>query len=497
MRNILLFVLFATAACTKAQTGILGVLSPTSAFTPASLSFSLYNQEHIKVMQPANQVARSASGLTASTAFTEYPKGPWWTAEGVITASSGRVVVGLVKDANNYIGAVYDAGTQKISYVIKQGGVETLSGWTPAAYPNPTMRIVCTGTYLIGYAGTTMLGVWNAESVLDCRLKTIYGGTWKYNTIITGTASVNFTAGYFGGTAVGDNSIITKTDGTPLQVGNKVYWAGSLRGVYPDSDIAKLLKNNQSAILSYDLATNEKRIESYIWNDFGDAYLHGEGSPQYKYHEATATYHDFTPSWHKIAQYGFTLSGTNATHVAHGSTTSNILSGAHVIAKTDLVGDPATPWEYAYDPGVHFDGGEWYVCYATQRNAWGDPNWKMNVKIVKYNSAFTTSTLVYDGTNDAGLYEGVDNPVINGVKYFACSGYSTIQFRTLSGAVVATINQPAEVSQVAPNNFPSHAAMFKATVGGVPKYVYIGFNYTNTDGHFAYGETFVYVSNTE
>ena len=462
---------------------------------------------------------RLATGNSTQTClFGVGPQIGWWInrvtlAEAPVVSGGNNpnFVFGIGRDKDNWAGAVLRAGASTATLAVSKAGVYIATTAAPVAITYPCdLAVACTGTLFTLFTGPvggtlTPVTIWNSAlagtPALNFNEKGYYAGAaapWSFfmmaaaDAATTLSVSVSKTrAGHFGYSAVGDNGIINTANGDPLILNNKLYFSGSLRGIYfTNVPEPTLLNNNGSAIFSLDLATvgatPAYKFESYVWMDFGTT-TQGEGSPGFVYDTATGVWRVFTPTWHTC-----TDDSAHNVNLSRAVASDNLLTaGVHIVTGVVIVTpDPATPagaTMASYDNGLVRDSaGNWIWGY-TQMPA----NGAFYTKIARAAPDFSTYTILRSDTGTVA--EGIRIVKVGGKLYLGAANKMFHKYFNLDATDAGTSAQPVEVQNI---NYASHAAISSfVRADGQRQYLYIAFDEFLANGQYSYGKTRLYLSN--
>lgn len=292
------------------------------------------------------------------------PVAPYATAiVGTGATAQGRggeaaVVTGLVRDARNYVVAVFDAGSDAaggtVAIEVMAGGTRTRVASATADLTGPArFAFVLNENYVTALVANavswTPIVQFRVAELVDLRDPAVLR-EYRYGFGAAGADAVvditGFQAGYFGEAGLRDPHVVSYSDGTPCIRGNKLYFTATQAGL-------SFFQAAHWGVWTLDL-DDPSRIEQVANLFFArDGLVLGDHAGQIVIDEEDGGYHVAMSSWGDFDFQGV--------HVRYARTFEEVLSGVHVLATRKL---PLPTDVDSWDPAMVRIGRRWYVAFV-------------------------------------------------------------------------------------------------------------------------------------
>ncbi len=352
------------------------------------------------------------------------------TNDGGTPNSFDDVQVGICKDTNNFIWGRYDNFAKILK--VRTGVAGTVVNHNPVSFTATfpfKLALTIVGNNASIWTNTdgrwVMQTSYNFTSDIDFRTTSMTG--WRPAFAVeTGNFSDwvvdDFKSGPFGTTHIRDQSIVTLEDGTPYTSGGLLYFTATC-GDTTGSDY--------TGVFSYNLTT---RVVSQV------AVLLLTPSSNPRCDLVTSLIKD-SPSAGSFRVFGATWSNGfgNTLSVLHGTTATNLLSGAHAVSVSALTLPGHVGGGGEYDPFAVKISGTWYLAYTITTNT----SFTGNPFYTAVASSSNLSTWAQVGSPDSGN-QGFEGTKIHKTRngYFVYSaGHTSVRcYALLTAAFQGTLD---------------------------------------------------------
>jgi len=323
-------------------------------------------------------------------------------------------LLGIVKDANNYICINFDTANSNANIQFKIAGTATFSTGTSTTFvAGMSLMISFVGNWVTFYKSVsgviTKIAGFDLTSKIDLKAQDLtqwYGffGLANPGTNVNTMTFDNFKVGRFGGVGARDWTLVTNADGTPYMVGNVAYFTATLgapTGGIPESSCGIFSMDLDSKVVTQTGVLMNSR-GGKIQNDHA-AHIVRDGNTQ---RVLISTWGDNATAQPVVQLQSIPVAtqdllAAGLTYTMAGSTLT-LDSYAGIISR--------------YDPYLVRNGATWYLAYVASPSAANSfyPALATSSDLSSWSATLSDSTAL--------RYEGTKIALANGTYYVLAGG---------------------------------------------------------------------------
>jgi hypothetical protein len=329
--------------------------TPPEEHTIFDLSFTLesrYRPFELIATEQGSEPEATPEGLQLTATG---PEAPFCTVEATVTASSGRVLLGLAGDAGHHVVGFYDADSSRVGVEVRTGGRTRVIRRKRATMPGSFRFafVLCENQVTLladtGDGWQPLLTERDkVRALVDLRDPSTLGNhRYSFGSDAGSTSRVTEVRwGLFGMTGLRDQHLVQHSDGRPYVKNGKAYFTATCAGL-------GFFQQAHWAVFTLDLARPDRLEQVAQLYFLRDGLLLGDHAGQIVRDDDTDQWIVATSSWGD-----FDFAGV---HVRHTVTPDDVLHGVHVL-ETERTALPTE--QSSWDPGMTKIDGRWHVGFV-------------------------------------------------------------------------------------------------------------------------------------